>query len=84
REGTVCALDPFAPQLPAWNGLVFGQTGSGKSFTLCQLMLQFYGQSPRPRIIWIDNGASSERLLEVLDGEFIDLTLESGIAMNMF
>lgn len=84
REGAICAIDPFAPQLPAWNGLVFGQTGSGKSFTLCQLMLQFYGQSPRPRIIWIDNGASSERLLEVLDGEFIDLTLESGIAMNMF
>lgn len=84
REGAVCALDPFAPQLPAWNGLVFGQTGSGKSFTLCQIMLQFYGQSPRPRIIWIDNGASSERLLEVLDGEFIDLTLESGISMNMF
>ncbi len=84
REGAVCAIDPFAPQLPAWNGLVFGQTGSGKSFTICQLMLQFYGQSPRPRIIWIDNGASSERLLEVLGGEFIDLTLESGIAMNMF
>lgn len=84
REGALCAIDPFAPQLPAWNGLVFGQTGSGKSFTLCQLMLQFYGQNPRPRIIWIDNGASSERLLEVLEGEFIDLTLESGIAMNMF
>ncbi|MBX3034585.1 MAG: TraC family protein [Bdellovibrionaceae bacterium] len=84
REGSLFAIDPFAKSLPAWNGLVFGQTGSGKSFTLCQLMLQFYGQTPRPRIVWIDNGASSERLLEVLDGEFIDLTLESGICMNMF
>lgn len=84
REGAVFALDPFDKSLPAWNGLVFGQTGSGKSFTLCQLMLQFYGQTPRPRIVWIDNGASSERLLEVLEGEFIDLTLESGITMNMF
>lgn len=84
REGALFSLDPFAKSLPAWNGLVFGQTGSGKSFTLCQLMLQFYGQTPRPRIVWIDNGASSERLLEVLDGEFIDLTLESGITMNMF
>ncbi len=84
RESALFAIDPFAAHLPAWNGLVFGQTGSGKSFTLCQLMLQFYGQSPRPRIIWIDNGASSERLLAVLDGEFIDLTLESGITMNMF
>ena len=84
REGAIFALDPFDKSLPAWNGLVFGQTGSGKSFSLCQLMLQFYGQTPRPRIVWIDNGASSERLLEVLDGEFIDLTLESGITMNMF
>ena len=84
REGSIFALDPFDQSLPAWNGLVFGQTGSGKSFTLCQLMLQFYGQTPRPRIVWIDNGASSERLLEVLGGEFIDLTLESGISMNMF
>lgn len=84
REGALCAIDPFFNRLPAWNGLVFGQTGSGKSFTLCQLMLQFYGQTPRPRIVWIDNGASSERLLEVLDGKFIDLTLESGITMNMF
>ncbi len=84
REGAIFSLDPFDKSLPAWNGLVFGQTGSGKSFTLCQLMLAFYGQTPRPRIVWIDNGASSERLLEVLDGEFIDLTLESGITMNMF
>lgn len=93
REGALCAIDPFDKSLPAWNGLVFGQTGSGKSFTLCQLMLQFYGQrfggtednaGKSPRIVWIDNGASSERLLEVLDGEFIDLTLESGITMNMF
>ena len=84
RESALFSIDPFAQHLPAWNGLVFGQTGSGKSFTLCQLMLQFYGQTPRPRIIWIDNGASSERLLEVLNGEFIDLTLESGITMNMF
>ncbi len=84
REGALCSIDPFFSRLPAWNGLVFGQTGSGKSFTLCQLMLQFYGQTPRPRIVWIDNGASSERLLEVLNGEFIDLTIESGITMNMF
>ena len=84
REGAIFSLDPFDKSLPAWNGLVFGQTGSGKSFTLCQLMLAFYGQTPRPRIIWIDNGASSERLLEILNGEFIDLTLESGITMNMF
>ena len=84
REGSLFALDPFSKELPSWNGLVFGGSGSGKSFTLCQLMLMFYGQKPTPRIFWIDNGASSKRLLEVLDGEFVDLNLESGIRINVF
>lgn len=84
REGSLFSLDPFSKELPSWNGLVFGGSGSGKSFTLCQLMLMFYGQKPTPRIFWIDNGASSKRLLEVLDGEFVDLNLESGIRINVF
>lgn len=84
REGNLFSFDPFFQGLPAWNGLVFGGTGSGKSFTLCQLMLMFYGQKPTPRIFWIDNGASSKRLLEVLDGSFVDLNLESGIRLNVF
>ena len=84
REGGLFSFDPFSKELPNWNGLVFGGSGSGKSFTLCQLMLMFYGQKPTPRIIWIDNGASSKRLLEVLDGEFVDLNLDSGIRLNVF
>jgi conjugal transfer ATP-binding protein TraC len=84
RENSHFSLDPFAKELPNWNGLVFGGSGSGKSFSVAQLMLQFYGQEPNPKIIWIDNGASSQRILEVLDGEFIDLTLESGISINLF
>lgn len=84
RDSSLFSLDVFSKSLPAWNGLIFGGTGAGKSFTITQLMLQFYGQSPTPRIIWIDNGASSQRMLEVLDGEFIDLTLESGITLNLF
>lgn len=89
REGTPFAIDPFAKELPNWNGLVFGGSGAGKSFTISQLMLQFCNQVtgpgvPRPKIVWIDNGASSEKLIEVMGGEFIDLTLSSGIRLNMF
>ena len=84
RESSLFSFDPFAKALPAWNGLVFGGTGSGKSFAISQLMLMFYGQEPTPRIFWIDNGASSQKLLEVLDGEFVDLNLESGIRLNVF
>ena len=84
RDYSLFALDPFAKELPNWNGLIFGGSGAGKSFTICQLMLQFYGQNPTPKIVWIDNGASSQRLLEVLDGEFIDLNIDSKICLNMF
>jgi conjugal transfer ATP-binding protein TraC len=84
REGAPFSIDPFAKELPNWNGLVFGGSGAGKSFTISQLMLQFLGQTPRPKIVWIDNGASSEKLIEVMDGEFIDLNLNSGIRLNMF
>lgn len=84
RENALFSFDPFAKELPNWNGLIFGQSGGGKSFTVSQLMLMFYGQNPPPRIFWIDNGASSERLLEVLDGEFVDLNLNSGICINVF
>ena len=37
-----------------------------------------------PRIVWIDNGASSKRLIEILDGEFLDLNLNSNLRLNMF
>jgi type IV secretory pathway VirB4 component len=84
REGAPFSIDPFAKELPNWNGLVFGGSGAGKSFTIAQLMLQFCGQHPKPKIVWIDNGASSEKLIEVMDGEFIDLNLNSGIRLNMF
>ena len=84
REGTPFAIDPFSSELPNWNGLVFGGSGAGKSFTISQLMLQFCNQIPKPKIVWIDNGASSEKLIEVMDGEFIDLHLNSGICLNMF
>lgn len=84
REGAPFAIEPFAEELPNWNGLIFGGSGAGKSFTVSQLMLQFCGQSPKPKIVWIDNGASSEKLIEVMDGEFIDLNLDSGIRLNMF
>lgn len=84
RDYSLFSLDPFSKELPNWNGLIFGGSGAGKSFTISQIMLQFYGQNPTPKIVWIDNGASSERLLEVLDGEFIDLNIDSKICLNMF
>lgn len=87
RGNSLFSYSPFERKLPAWNGLCFGGTGAGKSFTISQIILMFYGQTFKgksPKVVWIDNGASSKRLLEVLNGEFIDLTLTSGIKINVF
>lgn len=84
REGILVSVDPFAPELPNWNGIVFGGSGSGKSFTVANLILSFIAQTPQPKVIWIDNGASSQKLVECLNGEFINLSLESGIRLNLF
>ena len=47
-------------------------------------MMMFAAQQPPPKVIWIDNGASSQRLLEVLGGEFINVGLESELCLNPF
>ena len=84
REGALCALDPFDPSLPNYNALVFGGSGSGKSFNILQLMMMFSSEEPPPKVIWIDNGASSKKLVETLGGQFVDLNLESGLCLNPF
>ena len=84
RSGDLFSYNPFSESLPNWNGIVFGGSGSGKSFTVAQLMLMFYGSKTRPKIIWIDNGASSKNLIECLGGEFIDFKIDAGVAINMF
>ena len=78
--------DPFPAELPSWNSLIFAGSGSGKSFFVLQMAMQFFGQKPTPKIVWIDNGASCKRLLDesLLDGQFIDLNPDSPICLNMF
>ena len=88
RDGALLGLNPFAPELLNWNGLVFGGSGAGKSFVVSALMLMFYGyqskQGKHPKIVWLDNGASSQRLVEVLGGEVIDLQIDSELCLNVF
>ena len=86
RLGGLVGFDPFPEELPSWNSLIFAASGSGKSFAVLQMALQFYGQNPTPQIVWIDNGSSSKRLLDpsILDGQFVDLHLNSDICINMF
>ena len=84
RDNVLLSIDPFDPMLPNWNGLVIGSSGAGKSFTLLQLVLMFYGQHPTPKIVWLDNGASSRNIIDCLDGQFVELNLDSKICLNPF
>ena len=84
RDSALIAIDPFDHTLPNWNGIVIGSSGAGKSFTLSQLVLMFYGQTPRPKIVWLDNGASSKNVVDILDGQFVELNLDSQICLNPF
>ncbi len=84
RDGGVFSMNIFDSSLPSYNGIIFGGSGSGKSFSAAQIMLMFLSQKERPRCIWIDNGASSKRVVEALNGEFLDFHLDSGMVLNMF
>jgi len=84
RDNVLFSIDPFEKSLPNWNGLVIGSSGSGKSFTISQLVLMFYGEHPVPRIVWLDNGASSKGLIDTLGGQFVDVNLSSNICLNPF
>lgn len=84
RDFVPFGIDPFAPELPNWNGLVIGGSGAGKSFTLCQLMLQFFTQKPTPKIVFVDNGKSSENFVSSCGGEFIDVSVDSKVCLNPF
>lgn len=43
RDNVLVGIDPFHPKLPNWNGFIIGSSGSGKSFALNSLILQFIG-----------------------------------------
>ena len=79
------SLDPFDRSLSNYNGVIFGQSGGGKSFTILQLALMLHGLKNTLRIIWIDNGASSRHAVEALNGQFIDCQLDgNNLCLNMF
>ena len=84
KDSVPFSLDPFEKTLPNWNGVVIGSSGAGKSFTVASLMMQFCCQNPRPKLIWVDNGASSQRLVESLGGSFLDFSLKSNLRINLF
>lgn len=80
REGTFLRLNPFSPELTNANILVTGKTGSGKSFLIKQLLLQL--QILNPRIAIVTKGADYRALVELLGGQYREISLRTNLVKN--
>lgn len=82
RMGNLLSIDPFDPGLTNANQLVSGASGAGKSFLTNVLLLQMLKENPR--VFFVDIGGSYKKLCENLSGQYVNLSLTEGIAINPF
>lgn len=80
REGTLLHFNPFSTELTNGNTLVTGKTGSGKSFLIKQLLLQL--QALSPRIAIVTKGADYRVLVELLGGQYREISLQTKLVKN--
>jgi conjugal transfer ATP-binding protein TraC len=87
RWGGLTAFDLFDERATAWNGVVAGTTGSGKSAFVCQLLLQIL--RPHIRAIIVDKGVNDPpssylTLTRALGGSEILFDLTGRTSINPF
>lgn len=80
RTGSLVPFDPFDRRLPAWNQLVVGSTGSGKTH-LANLLLLGLASTGRLMTV-VDRGGGYRTLASVLGGQVVHLSPESRVALN--
>lgn len=78
----LASYDPFSEDLTAFNTIVIGASGSGKSFTINQLINQYSKNDPVE--IFIDIGGSYKRQVLLKNGEYIHLGLKEKFTINLF
>lgn len=80
RTGALVPFDPFDPRMPAWNQLVVGSTGSGKTH-LANLMLLCLASTGRVMTV-VDRGGGYRTLASVFGGQVVQLGPSSQVALN--
>lgn len=85
RYSTVMWLDPFDPRLSAWNAVLAGPTGSGKTVFAVGLALHAYAAGAR--VIVVDRGSNVPpgpwlTATRAIGGQYITFDPSSGIAIN--
>lgn len=81
RRGEPAVIDPFDSNTN-YNGLVFAESGAGKSMQIQGMMLDHLAAGGR---IWaIDDGRSMEKMCRVVDGQFINFSPKSEVCLNPF
>jgi conjugal transfer ATP-binding protein TraC len=82
RMGSLVRFDPFSQDLTNYNHVVSGGSGSGKSFLTNILLLQMLKEAPK--IFIVDIGGSYKKLCDNLGGQYIPLTVGTGMTVNPF
>lgn len=82
NTGELVGFDFFSNPAGGYNSFVVGMTGSGKSVLLQFVALNYLAGGNR---VWIiDIGGSYERLAKLVDGDYIELKMESPLCINPF
>lgn len=82
RLGSLVSYDPFSSELPNYNALVTGSSGSGKSFLNNCILTQELARGTRAFVI--DIGGSYKKLTQALDGQYIEVNLSQEYSINPF
>ncbi len=82
KEGSPVGINPFDPRSPAWNGLVVGGTGSGKTFFTQSYITSFLLDGSFVAII--DKGGGYVPLVQLLGGSIIYFEPGASVTINPF
>lgn len=82
RMGSLFKFDPFSPRLTNANQIISGGSGSGKSYLTNLMIGQMLSQNPKVYVV--DIGGSYQKTCELLNGQYVHLSMNSGISLNPF